>query len=210
MKCVVCDKVKGKRFCPAKNGDICPSCCGQKRVVEIACPPDCQYLKSGHGYQAAKKFMAEWQATDDPRKGARLYATAQKHWQIIGEIEQVIIRYAQGLRSFSDERIRDAVSLVRDTYSTEQKGIIYEHTSADPLVQPLVRELRAALEQHRQVANDRPILKTAEVLDCLEVVFTDIAYHIAKPSEVGSYLVFIRKSHPEVATAPRSQSIIYP
>lgn len=210
MKCVVCNKAKGKRFCPAKRADICPSCCGEKRVVEIACPPDCQYLKTGHGYQAAKKFMAEWQAADDPRKSARLYAAAQKHWQIIGEIEQVIIRYAQGLRSFSDERIRDAVSLVRDTYATEQKGIIYEHTSTDPLVQPLVRDLRAAVEQHRQAGGDRPMLKTTEVLDCLEVVLTDVAYHVANPGEVGSYLIFIRKSHPEVAAAPRSQSIIYP
>jgi len=210
MKCVACGKVKGKRFCPAKNGDICPSCCGEKRVVEIACPSDCKYLQIGHGYQAAKKFTAEWQATEDPRKSARLYATAQKHWEIIGEIERVIIGYAQSLRSFSDERIRDAVSLVRDTYSTEQKGIIYEHTSADPLVQPLVRELKAAIEQRRQVGGDRPMLKTGEVLDCLEVILTDVAYHVQRPAEVGSYLVFIRKSHPEVAAAPRSQSIIYP
>lgn len=52
--CVHCQKQKGKRNCPALKGLICPRCCGQYRLVEISCPPDCPYLKSHGAYQREK------------------------------------------------------------------------------------------------------------------------------------------------------------
>ncbi len=42
--CNHCGQRKGKRSCPALGGAICSRCCGQHRVVEIACPPDCIHL----------------------------------------------------------------------------------------------------------------------------------------------------------------------
>jgi hypothetical protein len=44
MKCVKCGLRKGKRACPALKGDICPQCCGEHRLKEIACPADCSWL----------------------------------------------------------------------------------------------------------------------------------------------------------------------
>ena len=45
MACPVCEKRKGKRFCPAKSANICARCCGQNREVTIDCPLECPYLQ---------------------------------------------------------------------------------------------------------------------------------------------------------------------
>ncbi|HEX8109862.1 MAG TPA: DUF1841 family protein [Kofleriaceae bacterium] len=42
--CTHCGQRKGKRSCPALAGAICSRCCGQHRLVEIACPSDCVHL----------------------------------------------------------------------------------------------------------------------------------------------------------------------
>ncbi|HEX8107043.1 MAG TPA: hypothetical protein VF516_04905, partial [Kofleriaceae bacterium] len=42
--CTHCGQRKGKRSCPALAGAICSRCCGQHRLVEIACPTDCVHL----------------------------------------------------------------------------------------------------------------------------------------------------------------------
>ncbi len=42
--CIYCGARKGKRSCPALGGDICQSCCGKHRTIDIACPPDCRWL----------------------------------------------------------------------------------------------------------------------------------------------------------------------
>ena len=42
--CNHCGQRKGKRSCPALAGAICSRCCGQHRLVEIACPSDCVHL----------------------------------------------------------------------------------------------------------------------------------------------------------------------
>ncbi len=47
MKCVHCRKAKAKRYCPAKDDEICPKCCGEFRGIEINCPLDCEYFIEG-------------------------------------------------------------------------------------------------------------------------------------------------------------------
>ncbi len=56
-KCVYCHERKGKRPCPALGGLICTLCCGEQRMVRIACPADCAYLDSSTEYQ--QKRLAE-------------------------------------------------------------------------------------------------------------------------------------------------------
>jgi hypothetical protein len=50
-KCVYCHERKGKRACPALNGQICSQCCGEHRMAHIACPDDCVYLDANSAYQ---------------------------------------------------------------------------------------------------------------------------------------------------------------
>lgn len=50
-KCTYCHERKGKRACPALGGLICSQCCGEHRIVQIACPSDCVFLDTNSEYQ---------------------------------------------------------------------------------------------------------------------------------------------------------------
>ena len=212
MKCILCGKRKGKRFCPAKNTSICAQCCGEKRVIEIHCPSDCVFLSTGHSYQSIKKYTSQLRHEEDPLRRRKLYETGQQFGPLFGELERTIIGYAADLRTLTDQHILEAVSLLKKTYRTEQKGVIYEHDSANPLVQALSRDLRAFLEKLRTGQESQlPSLKTTDLLDCLEVVEHDIGYHLEGVTERGSYLEFIKKNHPEIASRAASKgSLIQP
>jgi len=54
MQCAYCRQKKGKRSCPGLGGLICPACCGQHRLQEIACPEGCVYLEEGEVYAGKK------------------------------------------------------------------------------------------------------------------------------------------------------------
>ena len=207
MKCVVCSKVKGKRHCPAKNGLICATCCGEKRVLEIACPETCQYLNSGQTYQTLKKRVNKLQHEEDPLRRRKYYEVHERFDRVLAELEKAIIVYSRGLRSLRDQQVYDAVKLVRETYHTEQNGVIYEHTSTDPIINSLARDIRKVCEEERQVREDRPFLRTGEAVDCLDVLLADISYHFGQASGQTSYLNFIRQSRPDIAQAP-AQSVI--
>lgn len=52
-KCVICNKVKGKRGCKIHDGQlICSRCCGENRGERCE---GCQYYQAGIQYQAAKQ-----------------------------------------------------------------------------------------------------------------------------------------------------------
>ena len=206
MKCILCNQRKGKRFCPAKNTSICAQCCGEKRVIEIDCPPDCVYLNSGQAYQSIKKYSAQLRQEDDLVKRRKMYETSQAFGPVFGKIEQSIINYSASLQTLTDEHIVEAVTLLKETYRTEQKGVIYDHTSSNPLVQALVRDLKETMEKMRtNQGGDLPTLRTTDLLDCLAVVKTDITYHLESSSERESYLSFIRRNHPEVSSKASSK-----
>jgi hypothetical protein len=208
MKCIVCNLVKGKRFCPAKNSQICASCCGEKRVLEIACPETCQYLSSGLSYQIAKKRTNALQHADNPVQRRKYYSVHGEHSRVLTELEEIIIRYAAGLRSLRDQHIHDAVLVTLNTYKTEQRGVIYEHTSSDPLVNSLGRELRQLLEGYREIKQGREFLRTGQIVDCLEVLLADVRYHQAEGADPSGYLKFIARSRPDMAKAPSRGLII--
>jgi len=212
MKCILCGKRKGKRFCPAKNTSICAQCCGEKRVVEIHCPSDCVFLSTGQSYQSIKKYTSQLRQEEDPVLRRKLYETGRQFGALFGEIERRIIDYAADLRTLTDQHILEAVSLLKKTYRTEQKGVIFEHGSTNPLVQALIRDLRTSLEKIRAGQDMHlPSVKTTDLLDCLEVVEHDIGYHFERESERGSYLEFIKRNHPEIASRAASQdSLILP
>ena len=55
--CPLCSERAGKRYCPAKETQICAVCCGTKREIEIDCPSSCAYLKASRSYEADKPIV---------------------------------------------------------------------------------------------------------------------------------------------------------
>jgi len=205
MKCILCDTRKGKRYCPAKNTQICAQCCGEKRVIEVNCPADCVYLTSGQAYHTAKKTIARLRNEEDPLRRKRLYKTLIEFGDLLSQLEATVVSYSIGLRSLKDRHVLEAFGMLKETYITEKKGVIYERSSADPLVQSLFQALRKFLEETKSEIKKGPSFKLEDILDCLEVLEGNIHHQINTGSEVDAYLRFIKKNHPDVVLAESSR-----
>ena len=206
MKCILCNSRKGKRHCPAKGTLICAPCCGRLRVVEIPCPPDCGYLIEGHGHQMGKKYVDQLRREEDSDRRVRLYENMRRYRPLIDEIEKEILRYGQGLSSFHDRHVLEAIRLLRKTYQSEERGVIYEYKSADPMVSALIRAVQEMLEKLRQELELN--LRASDILNCMEWVESEVRYHLRHPPGGEPYLTFIRKNHPDVAPASSDQNLI--
>ncbi len=206
MKCILCNSRKGKRYCPAKGTLICAPCCGRMRVVEIPCPPDCVYLAEGQGRQAGKKYMRQLRLEQDPDRSLRLYENLRLYRPLFDVIEIEILRYGQGLSSFHDRHVLEAVRLLTKTYRSEVRGVIYEHTSPDPVVSALVRAVHEKLEKLREELESQ--LKASDLVECLEVMVWEVRHHLNQPLDEEPYLTFIRKNHPEVAAEGSDENLI--
>ncbi|MEE8587558.1 MAG: hypothetical protein V3T83_22195 [Acidobacteriota bacterium] len=210
MKCILCGQRKGKRRCPAKNSLICARCCGEKRMVEVDCPPDCNYLESGHIHQAHRKFIHLLSHEQSPARAQRYLDTARNFGEVLARLEQAILRYAAGLTSIRDQDVLEAVELLKKNYQTEDKGVIFEHRSPNPLAGPLTKELRTVVEDLREGSEGLPPLRLSEALDCLENQIQDILYHIQESGQPLSYLQFITRTYPEIRNETRGSRLILP
>ena len=204
MKCGICRVKKGKRHCPARSTEICATCCGKKRVVEIECPTSCSYLTSGQSYQSQKRFDAQFRNQEEFETKLRLLETRCELGGLIFDFEAEIV-YHSTPESLSDREVLRALELLRQSYRTEQKGIIYQPASPDPRVRGLVTALRDFVEAER--LNYDVSLRTHEIVNLLDCLIFDLNYHCESSSHQGTYLDFIAKNHPDMAECRASRTI---
>lgn len=74
--CIQCHGGGAKRFCPALDGDLCPSCCARDQRGAIDCPADCEYLRpeppadvDKASYQSAMHKLVKFATSDHSRTG---------------------------------------------------------------------------------------------------------------------------------------------
>ena len=113
-------------------------------------------------------------------------------------------------KSIRDQDLLEAVELLKKNYQTEDKGVIFEHRSPNPLAGPLTKELRTVVENLRQGREDLPPLRLPEALDCLENLIQDILYHLQESGQPLSYLQFITRTYPEIRNETRGSRLILP
>jgi hypothetical protein len=209
VKCPSCNQRKGKRNCPGLKSLICPLCCGEKRVVKIPCPSDCQFLANGQEYHFYKKFLTIIRGIEDPARKERLFLTLQNPKLILATLEQGVVEYSNGLTSLRDREISSAYSLVRKTYETENKGLIYEQTSSNPLIQGLIKKLKEVIEGHREMMLKKgQRITLSEIIDCLELAELDTGFYLADNQEGSAYLDFIKRNYPELLDEDSDSKII--
>ena len=141
MKCLLCQSRKGKRFCPAKAGQICPVCCGTKREVEIDCPSDCVYLHAGREYESSKLAR-----TAPPlRRTERLWEPSflRAHYPLMMRMSQVIAAVRRNSPELADSDVQATFDSLLQTFNTLDKGIYYDF-APERVIQ---RELYLALKQ---------------------------------------------------------------
>ena len=113
--CPLCGSRKGKRSCPALRTSICSACCGEKRIVEIACPDDCAYLGQGVGNDLRREAV-EYLQHQDPRKGMRWIRAMETLGPIVDTIERTIAR--SSIRSLEDSELLVALESARKTFES--------------------------------------------------------------------------------------------
>ena len=100
----------------------------------------------------------------------------------------------------------EALRLLFKTYQSEDRGIIYEHKSTDPMVNALVRDIRDLLEQCRE--DLEPAIRPSDFVECMEVMEWEVRYHLQQSDKEEPYLIFIRKTHPGAAPAGSGEDLI--
>ncbi|MBI2820817.1 MAG: hypothetical protein HYX74_01205 [Acidobacteria bacterium] len=192
MRCLICDKRKGKRFCPARNGLICAQCCGEKRVVEIDCPPGCVYLSEGVRYQVEHKYARLAREWDEGRReeAARL---SRKFGDLFNSFESYVAQNRRALET--DQRLLEALELIEKEIQTEIKGIIYRPTATSLVVETAAQEIQRLLDQQRsQIDVSRPHLSSSEALSIIRILKEDVAFHQRSGTR---YLDFVARSRPQ-------------
>jgi hypothetical protein len=139
--CPLCGTRKAKRACPGVGRDICPVCCGTKRLVEIACPADCPYLASARSHPAA--IVQRQQDRDMRFLLPRISDLTEPQYRLFLFLQGVILQYARTADPTPlDIDAAEAAATVAATLETAGKGIIYEHPAATIPAQRLATELR--------------------------------------------------------------------
>lgn len=115
-KCLYCRARKGKRPCPALGGLICSQCCGEHRMVRIACPSDCVYLEPNSEYQQKRVGDRFAQVRRDFYKGL-FDLGGEKAAALFNLIEAVTFSYFQSRRDGQDGEVIGAIQSLRRTAS---------------------------------------------------------------------------------------------
>jgi hypothetical protein len=212
--CPLCDRRKPRRACPARGDTICTVCCGTKRLVEIACPPDCPYLQTAERHPPASlKRQQEHDA--DVLLGAAVGFT-EPQLRLFLLVQSFIARFRPtGLVRLIDQDVAEAAGTVAATMETATRGVIYEHQSASPVAEVLRRELQALLAEVGRGAGTRFEREAAEVLRAIEKT----AKHEIEglPPGERTYLEIVERTLPDSASSgtrtppePGGPSIILP
>lgn len=145
--CPLCQRRRARRACPALQQQICPVCCGTKRLVEINCPADCSYLQSAHAHPPA---VVQRQHEQDVRFLLPLIHDLSERQHRIMFLLQAFLRTDRpDAPALTDVEVEQATRALAETYETASRGILYDHTAASLNAQRLSTELKAVIESER-------------------------------------------------------------
>ena len=202
MKCGLCDLRKAKRQCPAKNALICPQCCGEKRVLEIDCPETCAYLIAGREREV--EDYTRRIGTLNPADHDRNSRVFHDHQDVIARLEYAIARERLSSRDLRDRDVAQAVTILLDTYRTEENGVLYEKVSEDLRVEPLRRELKTVIEALRNPEGEakgivdpkNTRLQLGVAIDCLECIRSMVTVYESGRNPASGYVDFLARVLP--------------
>jgi hypothetical protein len=146
MTCPLCGQRKAKRACPAVGHQICPLCCGTKRLVEIRCPETCGYLASAREHPPAAVQRQQQQDVGWLVTTMRELTDPQRELVLV-MLGIVRSQASDPLQAIRDEDVADAASTLASTLETAARGVIYEHQAQSLPAQRLVGDLRAVLQE---------------------------------------------------------------
>jgi len=146
MSCPLCSTRPAKRRCPALQQEICPACCGAKRLVEIRCPDDCGYLASARRHPAAA--VQRQHELDVALLLPAMSGFTDRQSRFFFLFQSIAVRHpGEVLRPMVDADVAAAASATAATLETASRGVIYEQAPAAPTAQDLAGAFSRAFEE---------------------------------------------------------------
>lgn len=146
MVCPLCRTRKAKRQCPGIGQEICAVCCGTKRLVEIACPPDCVYLTSAQRHPAAA--VKRQQEQDLSVLVGALGRVSEGQLQTFFVIQTFITRHRpDGGVPLTDSDVAAATGALATSFETASRGVLFEPQATSPGAESLRRALKTFLAE---------------------------------------------------------------
>jgi hypothetical protein len=204
MKCLLCEKRKPKRYCPAKRAEICPVCCGEKRGVEINCPLDCRYFVEGqkqHHIKIMHRRIRKEGAGTYVRR-AELYG---RNPEIFARLEMTFARAFRENNEIKNEDLVKALELVNKTLETEKKGLIYQHQGDNSYVNVISESVLTVISEYKDkpdVGGNRVTLDFAS--DVIDEFLNEAKFYMENGSNQKSYLIHILRYYPDEAEPQKS------
>jgi hypothetical protein len=167
MTCHLCGSRKAKRACPAVGAEICPVCCGTKRLVELACPHTCVYLEHAQRHPAA--VVKRQQEADLAALVGPLGSVSEFQLQLFFVLQATVVRHKpEGFRRLTDDDVAQAAGALAATLETAERGVLYEHQAESMGAEALRRELKAVIEKVGRGGGSRFDREAAHVLRGIE------------------------------------------
>lgn len=176
--CWSCSKVKGKRNCPARGGDlICSRCCGTKRRIEIQCPAECPYLHGSHD----KKWASESREKEAAHFFAGAFSLEERPAQFYLFLHHVIVTKGKPFLALEDGEFRDVVDTAVKTLETRAKGILYRHPAASPHLEALSTWLIGIVTMREKITG-APAVSDEEVFVALQALLAAVTGRAGVPA----------------------------
>ena len=144
MNCPLCGVRRARRGCPALGQQICPVCCGTKRLVQIDCPNDCAWLASAREHPPA--VTVRQQQRDLGLVVQFMRDLSQRQSQLFLLLSTFLARYqTPELQPIIDDDVTEAAAALAGTFETAVRGVIYEHRPASLPAERLLSALKPLL-----------------------------------------------------------------
>lgn len=204
MKCELCNKRKGKRYCPAKRTEICPVCCGQKRGIEIDCPLDCKYFVEGqknHNKKVNRERIKKDGVKSYMRK-AELYSRAPG---LFANIEIAISQLYRSNKEFTNRILISGLEQASKTLETESRGIIYEYMGENEYANEVARAVLSVARQFTGSPQGQG-LNTNFVTQVFDEFIAEAKFYDDLDGDEDSYPRHLARYHPEEKKSVNDQS----
>ncbi|HXG92126.1 MAG TPA: hypothetical protein VNN73_07105 [Blastocatellia bacterium] len=180
-------------------------------MIELACPETCSYLRDARDSAAEReRIMREREAATEGRVIPQI---TERLLPILLMTESTIINTKRGLKGSAIEDLDDrealeAVENVIKNLQTEESGLIYEHTAANPRAEELSRRIRAALDELVARYGEQSPPRRGEIIQALEHIRGAIQSHIKRGEDRRSFLRYIALFFPWPEEAAKPQIIV--